>query len=207
MRAAARLAALAVMAATAGQAQEAPAPAVAPALPVVVLDRDALYARSMFGQRVRADVEAALAQLGAENRRIEAMLEAEERALTERRPAEAAEVFRELATAFDRRVEGIREAQDAKARAIQDQQDRAQQVFLEEIGPVLSAFTREVGAQVILDRRMVIAATGEVDITEEALARIDAALADGAGLEPSAPTPRPGAETAPETGARTDPDR
>ena len=156
-------------------------------LPVVVLDRDALFSQSGFGRRVRADIEAASTRLAAENRRIEAMLEAEERALTERRVTEEADAFRELAEEFDARVEGIRQAQDAKARAIQNETERAQQLFLERTGPILGALAREVGALVILDRRMVIASSDQVDITDLALTRIDAVLGDGDAPPPGAP--------------------
>lgn len=182
------------------------APAQEPArLPVVVLDREALFAQSAFGRRVRADIEAASEALGAENRRIEAELEAEERDLTERRATTDPEAFRDLAAAFDARVEAIRAAQDAKGLAIQLQTERAQQVFEEEAGPILSELAGAVGALVVLDRRMVIAASGQVDITDLARRRIDAELGDGARLaapppEPPVPDPAPDPGTDPGTG-------
>ena len=153
---------------------------------VVVLDRDALFAGSLFGARVRRDVAAASDALVAENRRIEAMLEAEERALTERRAGMEADAFRELATEFDARVTEIRQTQDAKARAIAQQGERAQQIFLEQANPVLVALAQETGALVILDRRMVIASADQIDITALARARIDAVLGDGEGLRQGA---------------------
>lgn len=149
---------------------------------VVVLDRDALFARSLFGRRVAADIEAASSALAAENRQIEADLEAEEQDLTTQRDEMEMAAFRELATAFDRRVTGIRQAQDAKARAISQQTDRAQQTFLEQANPVLVRLAQETGALVILDRRTVIASADQVDITELALTRIDEALGDGSAL-------------------------
>ena len=45
--------------------------------------------------------------------------------------------FRALADAFDARVEGIRRTQDAKARAIEQQTERAQKVFQERASPIL----------------------------------------------------------------------
>lgn len=153
-----------------------------PTSAVVVLDRDVLFARSLFGQRVAADIEAASATLAAENRRIEADLEAEERDLTTRRDAMELAAFRQLAIEFDGRVTEIRQTQEAKARAISQQTDRAQQTFLEKVNPVLVQLARETGALVILDRRMVIASADQVDITELALTRIDAALGDGTAL-------------------------
>ena len=164
---------------------------------VVVLDRDALFAASLFGARARRDLETASAALVAENRRIEGALEAEERALTERREGMDPTEFRVLATAFDERVRAIRETQDAKARAIAQQGDRAQQAFFEQANQILVDLARETGALVILDRRSVIASADQIDITQLARARIDAVLGEGV---PSPPPPRPDAPTAPSTG-------
>ncbi|WP_299837895.1 OmpH family outer membrane protein [uncultured Jannaschia sp.] len=181
-------------------------PAVVPLSPVVVLDRDALYARSAFGRRVAADVEAASNDLAAENRRLESELEAEERALTARRETMEPDAFRELAAEFDTRVTAIRQAQDAKARAIAQQTERAQALFLEQANPILVELAREADALVILDKRFAIASADEIDITARAQARIDAALGDGAGLRPMAPRPRPqSGEGSPAPGAEPEP--
>ena len=160
--------------------------------PVAVLDQDALFAESEFGRRTRAEVEAASNALAAENREIEAALAAEERDLTERRRTMEAGAFRELAAAFDRKVEGIRQAQDAKTRAIQQMSERARVLFLDRTRPLLVALADELGAAVVLDRRVVIVASDRVDITRQAIERLDEALGDGAALMGSgAPPPRP----------------
>ncbi|WP_281825461.1 OmpH family outer membrane protein [Jannaschia rubra] len=168
---------------------------------VVVLDRDALFATSLFGQRVTRDIEAETSALAAENRRIEAELEAEERELTQRRKTMEPGEFRELAAEFDTRVNGIREAQDAKARAIAQQGERAQQLFFDRANPVLVDLARETGALVILDRRIVIASADQVDITALAQSRIDAALGEGVATDGTQPRPRP---TPPEAETGTD---
>ncbi len=154
-------------------------PVGVPQSAVVVLDRDALYATSRFGQRVLRDIEGAAEELAAENRRIEAELEAEERALTARREDMDPNEFRQLAADFDARVTTIRQTQDAKTRAIAQQGERAQALFFERANPVLVDLARETGALVILDRRMVIASADQVDITALAQARIDAVLGEG----------------------------
>ncbi|UWQ16657.1 OmpH family outer membrane protein [Jannaschia sp. M317] len=160
---------------------------------VVVLDRDALFVGSLFGQRVARDIEAESRALAAENRQIEQDLEQEERALTEQREGMVTDEFRPLATAFDNRVVDIRRTQDAKARAIQQQSERAQALFFEQANPVLVQLAQETGALVILDRRNVIASADQVDITLLARDRIDAALGEGEGLSGPAPTQRPDA--------------
>lgn len=166
----------------AAQGAAPPTPPVSPVASVVVLDRDAMYARSAYGARVRAQTEAALQALATENRRLEAELEAEERALTEAREDTPADSFRGLADAFDARVEAVRTTQEAKERAITDAAERAQALFFERAGPILARLARDSGALVILDKAIVIAAADQVDITPEAIARLDAALGPGEGL-------------------------
>jgi Skp family chaperone for outer membrane proteins len=150
-----------------------------PRAPVVVLDRDLLFARSELGQRIAADLDAASRALAEENRRITEQLEAEERRLTEQRDAMEPEAFDALAQAFDERVVGLRAEQDAKARAFEEEAERAQARFFEEANPVLIALAQETGALVILDRRIVIASADQIDITELARERLDAALGNG----------------------------
>ncbi|WP_187298147.1 OmpH family outer membrane protein [Jannaschia donghaensis] len=201
-----RLVALAAcLAASPAMAQQTPVePSVGiPTSAVVVLDRDLLFTGSLFGQRIARDIEAASADLAAENRQIEADLEAEERALTERRDAMDMADFRVLAAEFDNRVTSIRQTQDAKARAISQQTERAQQIFLEQANPVLVQLARDTGALVILDRRIVIASADQVDITNLALERIDAVLGDGGSLLQGPPAPRP---DPPSSGTRSDED-
>ena len=159
---------------------------------VAVLDRAGLFARSAFGRRILAEIEAETTELAAENRRIESELDAEERDLTEQRPELSADAFRSLAQEFDTRVEGIRQAQDAKARAIQTKSERAQQAFGERVTPILRALTQETGALVVLDRRLVIASADGIDITQAAVARIDDEIGEGEGLEDSPSVDRPG---------------
>ncbi|MEM8823098.1 MAG: OmpH family outer membrane protein [Pseudomonadota bacterium] len=174
----------------AATAQEAAQPTLGvPRSAVVVLDRDELFAGSLFGRRVTEDIDAATIALAAENRRLEVQLEEEERQLTRQRAELDAEAFRELAAAFDARVTDIRRTQDAKARAVQQQGERAQQLFLERANPILIELARETGALVILDRRIVIASADQVDITDLALARIDEVLGEGAGLVTETPAP------------------
>ncbi|WP_102108110.1 OmpH family outer membrane protein [Oceaniglobus roseus] len=166
-----------------------PAPETAPAqgqtppqMPFLIVDQDALFLRSAFGQRIRADVAARMDALAAENRRIESELVAEEQDLTKRRETMPADQFRKLADAFDRKVTATRSAQDAKSLAIERAGEEAQQAFFGQAGRILSALMRERGAVAILDGRTVLLATDAVDVTAAAVARIDAELGEGQGL-------------------------
>ncbi len=151
--------------------------------PVLIIDADRLLAESAFGRAAAGEIEAAVRQLAEENRRIEAELLAEERALTARRAELSPEAFRPLADAFDTKVERLRAEQDEKERALAELGEAGRQRFFAETVPILSAIVRERGALVLLERREVFLSADAIDITDEAIARIDAALPAEAAAE------------------------
>lgn len=181
-----------VAGATVSDAQTAPDPRIQS--PILTLDQDRLFAETLWGKRAEARIEAASAELAAENRRIEAELTAEEKALTERRATMPAEDFRAAADAFDAKVTEIRRAQDAKARAIGQMQDAERQRFYGAALPVMGEVLRSRGAVAVLDSRAIFLAADVIDVTGEMVARIDAAL--GAGEDVPLPAPAEGADPA-----------
>ncbi|MDR7125284.1 OmpH family outer membrane protein [Pseudotabrizicola sp. 4114] len=160
---------------------------------VVTLDRNRLFEETRMGQAILARLEAASNDLMAENRRLEAALEAEERQMTERRATLPTAQFRELAQEFDTRVEELRVTQEAKSRGLTRQRDIEQQRFLEASAPVLADLMQDLGAVAIIDRSVVVLSFDRFDITAQAIARLDAELGDGADLVPAPEAePEPG---------------
>jgi Skp family chaperone for outer membrane proteins len=182
MRAALLAALLAVAAGPApAQAQQVELPP-----PVLTFDADRLLAESEIGRGLTAEIEEAARRLSEENRRIEADLLAEESALTEQRGVLAPEEFRPLADAFDAKVQRLRAEQDEKERALVDLREEGRRRFFAEAVPVLSDILRERGALVLIDRRDVFLSADAIDITDVAIARIDAAAAAKGGAESGA---------------------
>lgn len=185
----------AVLAAPLAAQDSPPAPPETPTppvqSPVLILRQDDLFERSAYGQASLARIDEANRALVAENRQIEAALEAEERDLTARRPTLPAAEFRALAEAFDAKVEGIRSAQEAKGRSIARSRDEDRQRFFAAAVPILAEIMREAGAAVILDDEAVILSFDRVDITALAVARVDAAIGTGEAPPPSVPQPAP----------------
>src|SRR6056297_648988 len=128
--------------------------------PVLIIDQDRLFAESQLG----ADA------LGR--------IEDEARALAEERPGLAAEEFTARATAFDDKVQRLRAEQDAKARELARAREEVRADFLGEIGGVLSDIARERGAVVMLDRRQVFLSVDAIDVTDEAIERINRAVGE-----------------------------
>ncbi len=146
------------------------------AAPVLTLDQDRFFVESAFGRAVVEREREALRRLDEENQRIEAELIAEEQALTELRRTLPPEDFAARATAFDEKVERIRDEQDAKAAALTSGRDAERQKFLQAAIPVLGELLNEKQAVAILDKSTIILSLSAIDVTDEAIARVDAAL-------------------------------
>lgn len=147
--------------------------------PILTIDSERVFNESAFGLRVTAEIEAKGAELSAENRKIEADLEEEEKRLTKERETLDPEEFRQLADAFDEKVQLIRRTQATKGRALNETLDKERDVFLAAAGPVLEELMRDAGAAVILERRSVFVSANAIDITSEAIARLDASVGSG----------------------------
>ncbi len=154
-----------------------------PQAAILTISSDRLFSGSAFGMRVIGEIEAEGALLAAENERIVEDLSREEKDLTEKRAIMTAQEFRPLAEAFDRKVQTHRESQRAKLDALAIRSDEARSLFLEMARPILVDLLRETGAGLIVERTDVFLSSDATDITDIAIARIDAAIGDGSELE------------------------
>lgn len=159
---------------------------------ILVLDPDRLFSETRLGQRINRDYLAERDKLIARNRKIESELEAEELALTEQRAQKTPEEFRDLADAFDVKVQEIRRDSERAVRDLELSRDRAPVTFMRMVEPVLQELMQDANGAVILDVRSVLLRTDVVDITGVAIARVDERIGDGLP------------EEAPEDGASTD---
>lgn len=160
-------------------AQETTSPStLAPS--IFLLDQERMFEQSQWGQRALAQIGEDSNALAAENRRIEAELSAEEQDLAAKRASLPSGEFRSLADAFDKKVIEIRRNQDAKLRDLNRLNDAERQAFFAEAAPVLRDFLlASQGAVAILDRRAVLVATDSIDVTDKAIALMDAHLGEG----------------------------
>lgn len=150
---------------------------------ILTISSEKLFSESAFGRRVIEEIEAEGAMLAAENERIIADLSREEKELTELRRDMEPDAFRELADAFDNKVQSHRDGQKAKLDALTARTDRARAMFRELVRPVLARLMQDTGAGVILERSNVFLSSDATDITDLAIARINAAIGDGRELE------------------------
>lgn len=164
---------------------------------VLVLDPDRLFTETQFGQRLNADYLAQREDLIARNRELEAALEAEEKSLTGMRAETTPEEFRDLADAFDAKVQQIRRDSDRAVRDLELSRERAPVIFMRTVEPVLVELMRDAGGAVILDVRSVLLRADVIDITGVAIERINQRIGQGSdtgtaqGQDDSAEQPEP----------------
>lgn len=156
---------------------------------VLTIQPERLFSESAFGKRITRELEAEGAVLTAENRRVEAELRAEELELTERRASMGPEAFRALADAFDEKVQETRRTQVQKLREINQMRETARRDFFAASLPVLQGILRDSGAGAILDHASVFLSAEAADVTELAIAKIDAVLGDGSDLNDTSTDP------------------
>ncbi len=153
--------------------------------PIATLDRDRLFKESLYGQRISGELAAATAVMATETRDIEASLAAEEKNLAEQRATLDPTAFRDLAQAFDEKVQKLRVERDQARNDLQAKVQAAQYAFFNKIGPILGQLIRERGAVLILDRNAIVLQASDIDITDAAIQRLDEVLGDGANLAPT----------------------
>ena len=162
--------------------------------PLVVIDTERLFAESRYAESLRAEIEAEATILRAENEDLVAELTAEERRLTERRPDMDPQEFRAEAETFDQKVQEIRRERDQKEAELQQRRTEIQTRFFEETRPLVGRLMVERGALAVVDSRSVVVAVRAADITDEAIALVDATLLADPAAPPTPETDTPEAQ-------------
>jgi Skp family chaperone for outer membrane proteins len=159
-------------------APAAPAAATAgPPIPrIIVIDRQAILRVSAAGKGMMASAQ-----------RLSQQADTEFKGQAEALQKELATVQRQLAIlAPDVRAQKQKEfttKQEAFQKRVTDRQAQIQNGFTtasakldQALGPILQQIMRERGANMLLDRAMVILSTADVDVSETAIQRLDKAL-------------------------------
>ncbi|MFQ5621905.1 MAG: OmpH family outer membrane protein [Paracoccaceae bacterium] len=166
------LLALAVMLANAAGAQSLNAPLS----PVLVITQERLFTDSIVGKEIVAREMKKREALLSESREIDKAFEAEERDLTERRSKLSKEEFRALADAFDARVVAARKRQEQKSQDILKEMEEVRRAFFVKAAPILQKIMVDYNAVILLDQRSVLLSDNRINITDEAIARLNQAF-------------------------------
>lgn len=147
---------------------------------VLIIDSDRLFLETQYGRQIASDLAARTAAVQAENDAIVAALTEEERSLTQRRPGMDPAAFRIEAAAFDAKVQEVRRARDAMNGELAAEAAKARAMFEERAQAVIANLMLERGATLVMEQRNVILSVRTANITDEAIARIDQVLGQGA---------------------------
>ncbi|MEM6588592.1 MAG: OmpH family outer membrane protein [Pseudomonadota bacterium] len=148
---------------------------------ILVIDPERLFEDSGLGSAILARHQAEREALAAANEELAAELEAEEQRLTDIRADTDPGDFRAMADAFDARVQQIRADSERRVRDLERARERLPAQFLAQVEQIILDEMRGAGGVVLLDQRSVILRADVVDITDRAIARINAEFGDGSG--------------------------
>ena len=142
-------------------------------VPLIAFDRDRIFAESELGQILEARLEALRDDLVAENNTIFADLEAEEKELTALKATLSSEAFSVKADAFDAKVIAIRAEQKAKSEMVQQTHEASVRDFEQSLNAVLTEIAQEVRAVAVFERKQIYLMSGSIDISLEAIKRLN----------------------------------
>lgn len=145
---------------------------------ILVIDPERLFEDSTLGRTMLAAYQAEREALAAANEALAAELEAEEQRLTDIRATTDPEEFRDMADAFDIRVQQIRADSERRVRDLERARERLPAQFLSQVEQIILDEMRTAGGVVLLDQRSVILRADVVDITDRAIERINTEFGD-----------------------------
>lgn len=141
--------------------------------PILVLNQEKLLRSSEVGKTLLARENAKKEAHRQEGLRLDAQLEAEELALTEKRDELIAEEFNKLAILFDEKVVAVRRDHQRKSEALAAELDAMRKEFFADIVPIVAKIMSERGASMVFEQRNVLFTGQDVDITADVIQRLD----------------------------------
>lgn len=146
---------------------------------LLTIERDQLYQRSQLGIALEAMLTGERDALQTENQQIFDALTAEENELVTLRGQTEPEAFSVLASAFDEKVQRIRQEQDLKLRTLVRRREEILNRFVTISLPLVAQVARDRGGLAVIERSQVFLVVQDIDITTDAIALIDKVYSGG----------------------------
>ena len=146
-----------------------------PASPILIVNVDRIYRESAAGRSISAAEAELVKQAETELRARRDALTTEEQALAAERDTLSPSQLEERTAQFRASVAELRQFRRERGVAIQKAVSAARVVLKQALQPVLVAIMRERRAAAMLDARNVVLSASALDITDEAIRRLDAA--------------------------------
>ena len=141
--------------------------------PVLIVDMQRIKNDTAAGRDMRAKTVEIRKRIQADLAERGERLRAEEERIAAERSELSSEAFRARVRAFEQQVLGNRDFSERESRRLQLVLSRASALLRDRATRVFKAIMRERGAQVLLDSTQIILSVGALDITDEAIGRLD----------------------------------
>lgn len=145
-------------------------------VPVLVVDMQRIKSDTAAGRDMLAKTIEIRKRIQAGIAKRSERLRAEEQRLAEERESLDPGVFREQVRAFEQQVFANREFSERESRRLQLILSRASTLLQERATAVFAAIMRERRAEVLLDSTQIILSVDRLDITDEAIRRLNLIL-------------------------------
>ena len=169
---------------------------------IAVVNTQRILTQAKAAVAIRTQIEQMRAQAQGQITRNEEGLRAEEQELARQRSVLSPQAFQERERAFRVRVGQMQEQVQTLQRDLENAYNNAMVEVRQAMGPIFVEATRTRGVNLILDNNQVVFGERSLEITDEIIARLDAALPSvrvltpaGLGGAPAAQQPRPPAQT------------
>ena len=176
--AAAAMAAALSLSVTAASAQAAGATPVAktPAPKILVIDRAAILGQSEVGQDIAQQVRAYTTAAEKEFKGESDALKRERTQLEQQAAILSADAKKQKLEAFQKKAQAFQQQVEHRQELIQGGVIKAREQVEQALGPILQGVMAERGANLLLDRNVVILGTVDVDVTPVVIARLNKKL-------------------------------
>jgi Skp family chaperone for outer membrane proteins len=147
-----------------------------PAPRIIVIDRQAILRASKVGQDIVRQVNAYTTQAETEFKAQNEALQRESQSLQQQVAILAPDVRAQKIKAFQQKEALFKQKVDARQSLIQGGVLKARQQVEQALGPILQGIMNERGANLLLDRAAVVLGMVDIDVTRQAVQRLDQKL-------------------------------
>jgi|GEM_PF-1034213 len=180
-----------------GQGEPDAVPAAPDPPVVIVVDFQSVVRNSAAAGSIQDQINDLRRGYQQEFGRIEDELRAAETELTEQRGTLSQDEFVERRRTFEERVVEAQRAAQARRAALDEALNAAMDEVRQTLVEVIAEIARESGADLVIDRAQVVLVDSRLEVSEEALAELDARLP---AVEVMPPPQSPGPAAPPEDG-------
>lgn len=143
---------------------------------VAVIDFRGVLSQSEAAKNIRQTVDARREEFRAQFATIEKQLREEQQALAQQRPIITADAFEQRARDLQNRVRQAQLEAQAGNQQLKRALDKAMDVVQKELFRVVAELAEEAGAGVVLFRSSIVIAVKNLEISQEALKRLNAKI-------------------------------